>query len=79
MNLRNYAQIHYIGGFFVVKYREILRLHAQGVSQRGIAASCSCSRSTIREVVKRAEKGGIFWPFEDDMSDCISPFTLVPS
>ncbi|QPM69093.1 hypothetical protein [Atribacter laminatus] len=24
----------------MIKYREILRLHSQGVSQRGIAASC---------------------------------------
>jgi len=53
----------------VVKYREILRLHAQGLSQRGIASSCSSSRNTISEVLKRAHSKGISWPFEKDMSD----------
>ncbi|MDI3532846.1 MAG: hypothetical protein PWR28_1191, partial [Synergistaceae bacterium] len=28
----------------MIQYREILRLHSQGVSQRGIAAACRCSR-----------------------------------
>lgn len=41
-----------IGGFFVVKYREILRLHAQGLSQRSIAASCSNSRNTVKDVLE---------------------------
>lgn len=53
----------------MVKYREILRLHAQGLSQRGIASSCSCSRNTISEVLKRAHSKGISWPFEKDMPD----------
>lgn len=53
----------------MIKYREILRLHAQGLSMRGIAASCSNSRNTVSEVLKRAESQGISWPFERDMSD----------
>jgi len=38
----------------MIQYREILRLHSQGVSQRGIAAACRCSRKTIRDLVERA-------------------------
>lgn len=49
----------------MIKYREILRLHAQGISQRGIASSTSNSRNTIREVLKRAEEGNTKWPLEE--------------
>lgn len=68
MELHIVVQIYYIGGLFVVKYREILRLHAQGLSQRGIASSCAHSRNTIREVIKRAQSLNISWPFEEDMT-----------
>ena len=53
----------------MTKYREILRLHNQGISQRGIAASCQCSRNTVSAVIKRADECGISWPFQKDMSD----------
>ncbi|MBY0595224.1 IS21 family transposase [Bacillus bingmayongensis] len=53
----------------MIRYREILRLHSQGVSQRGIASSCSHSRNTVNEVLKRAQTHGISWPFENDISD----------
>ncbi|ABR47930.1 Integrase, catalytic region [Alkaliphilus metalliredigens QYMF] len=53
----------------MTKYREILRLNSQGISQRGIAASCQCSRNTISAVIKRADECGISWPFQKDMSD----------
>ncbi len=52
----------------MIKYREIFRLHSQGVSQRGIAASCQSSRTTIRNVLERAERHEISWPFEKDMT-----------
>jgi DNA-binding NarL/FixJ family response regulator len=35
-------------------YREILRLHSRGISQRSIANSCQCSRNTVSQTVKRA-------------------------
>ncbi len=38
------------------KYREILRMHAQGVSGRSIAASCGCSRNTVAKAIQRAEE-----------------------
>ncbi|MEQ6375943.1 hypothetical protein RZN25_03800 [Bacillaceae bacterium S4-13-56] len=62
----------------MVKYREILRLHAQGVSQRGIASSCSNSRNTIREVVKRANSLKVSWPFEGGMTDSDLQELLFP-
>jgi len=53
----------------MTKYREILRLDSQGISQRGIAASCQCSRNTVATVLKRATECSISWPFQKDMSD----------
>ncbi|WP_394172392.1 hypothetical protein [Guptibacillus hwajinpoensis] len=45
----------------MLKYREILRLHARGVTQRGIASSCGHSRNTVRDVIKKAEEIRITW------------------
>lgn len=53
----------------MTKYREILRLHSQGISQRNIAASCECSRNTIAKVLKRAEELSISWPLPPTMTD----------
>jgi transposase len=53
----------------MTKYREILRLHSQGISSRNIAASLKCSRNTIRAVIVRAAEEGIVWPLPDKMSD----------
>ncbi len=40
----------------MTKYREILRLHSQGVSQRVIASSCQCSRNTVSSVLERERR-----------------------
>jgi transposase len=53
----------------MLKYREILRLIAQGLSYRGIASSCGCSKNTVGEVLKRANAKGVVWPFERDLDD----------
>ena len=53
----------------MTNYRQILRLHAQGVSGRGIAASCQCSRNTVAQVLERAEQLQIKWPFEKEFTD----------
>ena len=53
----------------MTKYREILRLHSQGISQRSIAASCECSRNTVAKVLGRAEELGITWPLPGSMGD----------
>jgi transposase len=53
----------------MTQYREILRLHSQGISQRNIAVSCACSRNTVSKIIQRAEELGIAWPLEKDLSD----------
>jgi transposase len=53
----------------MTKYREILRLHSQGISTRIIAASLECSRNTIRAVLTRAAEEGIHWPLADNVTD----------
>lgn len=62
----------------MIKYREILRLHSQGISQRGIAASCQCSRNTTSAVIQRAGERGISWPFQKDLSDSELQDLLFP-
>ena len=53
----------------MTKYREILRLHSQGISQRSIAASCECSRNTVAKVLGRTEELGITWPLPESMGE----------
>ena len=58
-----------LGGHYVTNYREILRLHSQGISQRSIAASCACSRNTVAKVLSQAQEGGVSWPFKEGISN----------
>ena len=60
----------------MTKYREILRLHSQGISSRNIAASLKCSRNTIRTVIVRVSEEGITWPLPDTMTDKVLEQTL---
>ncbi|MDR1375963.1 MAG: IS21 family transposase, partial [Synergistaceae bacterium] len=53
----------------MTKYREILRLHSQGIGQRSIAAGCECSRNTVAKVLVRAEELGFAWPPPESMAD----------
>lgn len=53
----------------MVKYGEILRLRAMGVSIRNIAFSCRCSTATVRAVTGRAKAAGIEWPLPEEMGD----------
>lgn len=69
MKKRVTAQFHSTGGFFMIAYREILRLHAKGFSNRSIAASCSCSRNTVASVLTEAERMEVRWPLEERMDD----------
>jgi len=39
----------------MTNYHEILRLYAQGISQRSIALSCECSRNTVAKVIAGAK------------------------
>lgn len=62
----------------MVKYREILRLDAMGVSQRSIAFSCGCGRNTVRRVLNRAESCGLQWPLSEEMNDPALQAILFP-
>jgi transposase len=53
----------------MTKYREILRLHSQGISNRIIAVSLNCSRNTVRITLERAKELSIYWPLQDNMSE----------
>lgn len=62
----------------MTKYREILRLHSQGISNRSIAAACQCSRNTVAVVLKQARIHTISWPLPDDVSDGNLQAVLFP-
>lgn len=53
----------------MTKYREILRLHSQGISNRSIATACQCSRNTVAEVLKEASVHTISWPLPEDITE----------
>ena len=53
----------------MTKYRGILRLFNQGISQRSIAKSCECSRNTVAKVISRAKELNITWPLKKEMTD----------
>ena len=49
--------------------REILRLKAEGLSDRSIARSTGLARSTVREYVGRTKAAGLAWPLPPELSD----------
>ncbi len=53
----------------MTNYREILRLHSRGISQRSIAASCQCSRNTVAKVLARAKEVNIPYPLKSDQTN----------
>ena len=53
----------------MTRYREILRLLNQGISQRNIALSCPCSRNTVSKVAARAKETALKWPLPPEMTD----------
>lgn len=53
----------------MIDYRNILRLHSQGNSQREIERELCCSRHTISNVLIQAEAAGIAWPLDDDVTN----------
>ena len=62
----------------MTNYRDILRLSSQGVSKRGIASSCHCSRNTITTVLERADQYGILWPLPANRTDAELHEILFP-
>jgi len=53
----------------MTKYREIFRLHEQGVTKIDIALSCGCSRNTVSSVLKHAREAGLSWESVREISD----------
>lgn len=49
----------------MLKAREVLRLkHEVQLSLREIGQACNCGKTTVAEILGRAEKAGITWPIE---------------
>ena len=53
----------------VRKIREVLRLKAEGFSDRQIAAAIGSARSTVQECVRRARDAGVTWPLPPAMDE----------
>jgi len=62
----------------MTKYREILRLHGQGISKNSISKCCECSRNTVISVISRAMDLRIVWPLESKFTDEFLRKTLFP-
>lgn len=62
----------------MVKYREILRLAAMGVSQDSIAFSCGCAQSTVSDVLRAAKVRKVSWPLPEEMDDAAIRAVIYP-
>ena len=51
------------------KIRDVLRLSAEGLSTRQIAASLAIGRTTLRGYLDRAQDADLSWPLSPEMSD----------
>ena len=51
------------------KIREVLRLKAEGFSDRQIAAAIGSARSTVQECVRRAREADLTWPLPPAMDE----------
>lgn len=61
------------------KTTEVLRLHAEGMSHRQIAASTGVSKTTVCEYLARAERAGISWPLPEGMEAEAVDAALFPA
>ena len=62
----------------MTKYREILRLCSQGLSNRDIAVSCSVSRNTVARVLQAAQRKNISWPLAQGVTNSDLEKLLFP-
>jgi len=51
------------------KIRDVLRLRADGLSKREIAASLSIGVTTAGEIIRRVRRAGLSWPLPEKLSD----------
>src|SRR5712671_7653421 len=68
----------------VRKIKEVLRLHALGLSQRQIALSCAVGQATVSDYLKAVETAGLKWADVADWDDdrlwkAVAPFRETPS
>ena len=49
------------------KIRDVLRLKAEGLSERKIAASLGIGHSGAGDAIRRARRAGLTWPLPDDL------------
>lgn len=63
----------------MVDYREILRLHAMKQSQRTIRSALRCSDHTIHSVLEEANRKGVHWPLDDDVTNADLEKLLFPN
>ena len=62
----------------MIDYRNILRLHSEGHSQRAMERELYCSRHTIADVLDKAKKAGISWPLGEDITNEMIQELLFP-
>ena len=60
------------------KIRDVLRLSAEGLSTRQMAASMSIGRTTLQGYLERTRKAGLRWPLPPDLSDTDLEQMLYP-
>ena len=51
------------------KIRDVLRLHAGGLSKRRIAASLTIGRTAVGDYIRRAKRAGLGWPLAEGLAD----------
>jgi len=60
------------------KIKEVLRLHANGCSQRQISESCGIGRSTVGQYLQRAQAAGLDWPLPSTCDEAELERQLFP-
>lgn len=60
------------------KIKEVLRLRAQGLSDRKVARSVKVARTTVRRIRRRAEAAGLGWPLPEDLTESALEALLFP-
>ena len=61
------------------KIREVVRLHAAGISQREIGRVTGVSASTVGDLLGRVVVAGLTWPLSEDIDDEQLETLLYPS
>ena len=60
------------------KIRDVLRLSAEGLSTRQIAASLAIGRTTLQGYLDRAREAAVIWPLPPEMSDTYLERLIFP-